>query len=249
MKTYSGIVIEGARRARALGYPTVNIELADAALSGVFIARVMVGGVSHYAAAFADPARKLLEAHLLDHDGDHYGETVSIELVEKIRESGSFADDAALSDAIEQDVARVRQCAAAPVTTVMVFGTFDMVHKGHEHLFAQARALAPHVRLVVSVARDASAARIKGASPHTSEEARRTAVEAQVGVDACVLGDTAGYIEHIAHIAPDIIALGYDQEGEYVDTLEDDLRRAGLGARIVRLAAFEPETYKTSKLR
>jgi FAD synthetase len=133
-------------------------------------------------------------------------------------------------------------------TTVMVFGTFDMVHPGHEDLFRQARALAPDVRLVVSVARDSAVARIKHTPARQSESARCAAVQANPLVDEAVLGDETGYIGHIAAVAPQIIALGYDQEGEYVRDLERDLHAAGLATRIVRLAAYHPETYKTSKL-
>jgi len=46
-----------------------------------------------------------------------------------------------------------------------------------------------------------------------------------------------------------IIALGYDQGGEYVEYLESDLKKAGLATRIVRLKAFQPDTFKTSRLR
>jgi glycerol-3-phosphate cytidylyltransferase-like family protein len=68
-------------------------------------------------------------------------------------------------------------------------------------------------------------------------------------VDETVLGDEAGYITHIIAAKPDIIALGYDQTGEYVENLEKDLTEAGLKSRVVRLQAFEPEIYKTSKLK
>jgi len=132
---------------------------------------------------------------------------------------------------------------------IMVFGTFDMIHAGHEDFFRQARALAPDPYLIVSIARDTVAERIKGAKPRRAEEERRAALEKHSLVDEVVLGDVRGYIEHIRVSKPDIIALGYDQTGEYVDTLEADLRDAGVKARTVRLSAFKPEVYKTSKLR
>ena len=68
-------------------------------------------------------------------------------------------------------------------------------------------------------------------------------------VDRAILGDKRGSIAHITEEAPDIIALGYDQTGEYVEKLEDDLKKAGLATQVVRLEAFQPETFKTSKLR
>ena len=134
------------------------------------------------------------------------------------------------------------------MTKIMIFGTFDMIHAGHEDLFRQARALADDPYLVVSIARDNSVARIKGTAPRHSESERLTAMRSHPFVDEALLGDLSGYIGHIKMIAPDIIALGYDQSGEYVSGLEHDLRAAGLATRTVRLAAFKPEEFKTSKL-
>src|SRR3569832_888281 len=114
------------------------------------------------------------------------------------------------------------------MTRVMVFGTFDMLHEGHLDLFRQARALAPEPYLIVSLARDRSAARVKGSAPRKSEADRLARVSACPLVDEALLGDSDGYIEHIKKAAPDIIALGYDQAGEYVEHLEGDLRAAGL---------------------
>jgi len=134
------------------------------------------------------------------------------------------------------------------MTKIMVFGTFDMIHTGHEDLFRQARALANDPYLVVSLARDASVVRIKGAMPRHTEGERLTAIRMHPLVNEALLGDSSGYIEHIKQVAPDIIALGYDQSGEYVQDLEHDLKVAGLTVRIVRLAPFKPEEFKTSKL-
>lgn len=134
------------------------------------------------------------------------------------------------------------------MTTIMVFGTFDIIHPGHESLFAQARSLADDPYLVVSLARDSVAARIKGFAPRNPESERLAALAAHPLVDRAVLGDEVGYVRHITKEAPDIIALGYDQEGEYVDGLEEILRAAGLQTRIVRLKPHRPDLYKTSTL-
>jgi glycerol-3-phosphate cytidylyltransferase-like family protein len=90
---------------------------------------------------------------------------------------------------------------------------------------------------------------VKGAAPRRSAAARARQLEAEPNIDEVVLGNEHGYIDHIMKAQPDIIALGYDQEGEFVDHLADDLAAAGSRARIVRLQPYEPETYKTSKLR
>jgi cytidyltransferase-like protein len=130
----------------------------------------------------------------------------------------------------------------------MVFGTFDMIHKGHEDLFRQARALAEDPFLIVSVSRESAAERVKGQKPRNSEDARHSAVSKEPLVDLAVMGDEKGFIQHIVESDPDIIALGYDQSGEYVENLEKALQRAHMNTRVVRLKAFQPEVYKTSKL-
>lgn len=135
------------------------------------------------------------------------------------------------------------------MTRIMVFGTFDMIHAGHEDFFNQARALAPDPYLIVSVARDSAAARHRGFLPRKKEEERFALVAAHQSVDKAVLGDEVGFLAHIKAEAPDIIALGYDQAGEYVENLERELAAVGLTPKIVRLNPYKPETFKTSKLR
>ncbi len=131
----------------------------------------------------------------------------------------------------------------------MIFGTFDMLHEGHEDFFRQARALVSEPCLIISVARDMSAARAKGARPRHSEDKRLAFIAAHPLADKVVLGDESGYIEHIIAHNPDVIALGYDQSGEYVENLENELKRVGLNTRVVRLKPFRPEIFKTSKLK
>ena len=150
------------------------------------------------------------------------------------------------------------------MTRIMVFGTFDIIHPGHEDFFAQARALAhstdsmnsPQASsgqanepyLIVSVARDSAAARTRGGAPRHHEAERLAAIAAHPLVDRAVMGDELGYIEHIVSEKPDVIALGYDQKGEYVENLARDLSKTNLRVKLVRLKAFKPELYKTSKL-
>lgn len=109
MQSFTGVVLRGSQRATVLGYPTINIPLESAAESGVYAAIVHVVGATHSAAVFVDPSRKLIEAHLLDFSGSLYGQSVSVELTQKIRETQYFDNDDALRDAIRQDVAKVRE--------------------------------------------------------------------------------------------------------------------------------------------
>ncbi len=105
---YSGIVEHGSQRGALLGFPTANIALTDEEVFGIYAARVSVGEKKYHAAVFADTKRKLLEAHLLDFFGNLYGEEITIELCEKIREGKMFANDDELEAAIAKDVEDVR---------------------------------------------------------------------------------------------------------------------------------------------
>jgi len=118
MRLYTSIVIKGQGRAAALGYPTANIALADDSVSGIYAARVKVGGAEYIAVAFADQKRKLLEAHLLDFSGElsakggyasgGNGKSITIELCKKIRKHKDFTNDDDLRAEIAKDVAKVR---------------------------------------------------------------------------------------------------------------------------------------------
>lgn len=102
-----GRVVAGDRRGTTLGYPTANIPL-PAGLAGVYAGIVTVPDAEHAAALFADPARGILEAHLLDFSGDLYGSDIEIEVLEKIRDGAAFATDEELRRAIAADVVAVR---------------------------------------------------------------------------------------------------------------------------------------------
>ncbi len=104
----TGTVIEGSRKARALGFPTINIPLTSKEYSGVYIGKVTYQNQEYAASVFADTTREILEAHLLSPVGEWYGESVTISLVKKIREHKSFIDDASLQQAIADDVAITR---------------------------------------------------------------------------------------------------------------------------------------------
>ncbi|PLX28514.1 FAD synthase [Candidatus Parcubacteria bacterium] len=129
---------------------------------------------------------------------------------------------------------------------VMVFGTFDIVHMGHIHMFKQAREYGDH--LIVVVGRDCNVERIKGIGSLHSEEERLKFLKHIDVIDLVCLGDKENPYKIIEKHRPDIIALGYDQK-EYVDKLSDFLTQVNLESEIVRLTPYQEHKFKSGKIR
>lgn len=123
--------------------------------------------------------------------------------------------------------------------TVLVFGTFDLFHPGHEFFLREAEKRGD--RLVVIVARDKNVERIKGRFPIDNEETRLKNVASFVSVDEARLGyeDWGKHLQVLEDVEPDVICLGYDQKARIPEGKWE----------VVRLPAHQPETYKSSLLR
>ncbi len=133
-------------------------------------------------------------------------------------------------------------------TRIMVFGTFDVLHKGHLNFFKQARRLAKNPYLIVSIARSRNVLRIKGKKPFNDETKRLKIIKKCPLVDKAVLGGVKNHLPHILQTKPKIIALGYDQKA-YVANLKQALDKRGLAVKIIRLKAYKPNLYKTSLIK
>lgn len=108
----------GDRRGRKLGFPTANVrigpdvELADGVYGGVVeladrsrhLAAVSVGRRPQY----YDAGERLVEAHLLDFDGDLYGENIRVELGQLVRSQRVYETDEELVGQIASDVESIR---------------------------------------------------------------------------------------------------------------------------------------------
>jgi riboflavin kinase/FMN adenylyltransferase len=121
-----GTVVDGDKRARELGFPTANVVVpkeiclpADGIYAGLYLGS---DGTSHAAAislgrrpTFYESAdASLLEAHLLDFDGDLYGETAHVQFVHRLRDEIKFDSVDALVAQMTDDVARARALMSTP---------------------------------------------------------------------------------------------------------------------------------------
>jgi len=133
-----------------------------------------------------------------------------------------------------------------PWMKVLAFGTFDILHKGHEYYVQKAKEHGDH--LTVVVARDDTVAMVKGSRPKNDQETRRARVESLEHVDVAIIGYKGDKYAVIEEVAPDIICLGYDQHA-FTERLVETLATRGLHPTIVRIDGFQPEKFKSSKLR
>jgi riboflavin kinase/FMN adenylyltransferase len=116
-----GVVVEGDRRGRELGYPTANVAVssrcclpADGIYAGSFVG---ADGVERMSAislgrrpTFYDTAdASLLEAYVLDFDGDLYGQAVKVRFAGHLRGEQKFDSVDALVAQIDRDVAATRE--------------------------------------------------------------------------------------------------------------------------------------------
>ena len=129
----------------------------------------------------------------------------------------------------------------------MVFGTFDIFHKGHENFLKQARKYGDF--LIVVVARDKTVSSVKKQKTKNKEKERVEAIKKSDSADEVVLGNLGDKYSIIRKYKPDVICLGYDQS-VFIDKLENKLKEFKLDkTRIVRLKSYYPEKYKSSLLR
>lgn len=133
------------------------------------------------------------------------------------------------------------------MTTVLVFGTFDVIHPGHMSFLRQARKRGD--RLVASIARDEFVEKFKGKKPQHSQEQRIHHIrETGLVDDACLSDEVQGTYSLIDRVKPQVICLGHDQ-----DLLRSDLIRYLAGhdraIELVSLDPYKPEIYKSSRIK
>jgi riboflavin kinase/FMN adenylyltransferase len=116
--TLAGVVQKGDGLGRKLGIPTANIDVAGLVVPphGVYAAHCLVAGKSYRAVmnigfrpTLRNPAPELrAEAHLLDFDGDIYGEELETTFVGKLRDEQKFSSLESLREQIGRDIERAR---------------------------------------------------------------------------------------------------------------------------------------------
>jgi len=121
---------------------------------------------------------------------------------------------------------------------VLAGGVFDIIHPGHIHTLTAAKALGDV--LVVAIATDKTAQKMKKMTPLHDQELRCELVSSLSMVDEAIVGHEEDIFETVKEIKPDIIALGYDQIHQE-KFISDGCKRISLDVEIVRLQSPIPK--------
>ena len=121
---------------------------------------------------------------------------------------------------------------------VLAGGVFDIIHPGHIHTLTAAKALGDV--LVVAIATDKTAQKMKKMRPLHDQELRCELVSSLSMVDEAIVGHEEDIFETVKEIKPDIIALGYDQIHQE-KFISDGCKRISLDVEIVRLQSPIPK--------
>jgi riboflavin kinase/FMN adenylyltransferase len=120
----TGIVVEGDKRGRSLGYPTANLRFDDPVAlprDGVYAVRVAWeaddgsrqrrNGVASIGVrpTFGEGGARLLEVFVFDFKGDLYGRRLRVEFVRRLRGEKRFKSAEALITQMDRDAQRARE--------------------------------------------------------------------------------------------------------------------------------------------
>lgn len=108
MKIVSGVVVEGRKKGRELGFPTANIILSEKIEGGIYSGKTNIFGREYLGAIFIYPGGNLFEIYFLDFNGDLYGQYLTVEMGEKIRDFKKFDNEEYLKTQIADDISKVR---------------------------------------------------------------------------------------------------------------------------------------------
>jgi riboflavin kinase/FMN adenylyltransferase len=113
-----GVVVEGKRRGREIGFPTANLQTENELLppNGVYATTVTIDGVVHPSITnigvrptFGESTNTTVEAYVMGYSGDLYGQLIRLGFVQRLRDERKFEDVDALRAQIEADRRRAER--------------------------------------------------------------------------------------------------------------------------------------------
>lgn len=128
--------------------------------------------------------------------------------------------------------------------TVLVFGTFDVIHPGHSFFLEQSSAYGD--KLVAVIARDSFVSKTKKKTPVHSQNKRLEHIKKSGLVDDARLSDeVTGTFNVVADINPDIVCFGHDQI-KLLRSFQNWLKKEKKQIEIVMIESFKRDQYSST---
>lgn len=139
---------------------------------------------------------------------------------------------------VEKDSKTLTDVGRTSLRVVLTGGVFDIIHPGHIHTLNSAKSIGDV--LVVVVARDSTAEKMKKRKPLHDQDQRKELVNSLSMVDLCLVGQEGDIFKTVQKVEPEIIALGYDQVHQE-KFIVDGCRKLELDVKVARLQSPVPE--------
>ena len=151
----------------------------------------------------------------------------------------SKIDELIKNQLVNEDRNTLTESGRNSLCVVLAGGVFDIIHPGHIHTLDAAKELGDV--LVVVVATDNTAVKMKKRRPLHPQEQRQELVNSLSIVDLCLIGQEDDIFKTVNHVKPQIIALGYDQVHQE-KFITEGCKKIKLDAKVARLQSPIPES-------
>ena len=166
--------------------------------------------------------------------------------IEKIKGKTAFSDEeinSKINDLIKNQLVNedktLTKSGRDSLKVVLAGGVFDIIHPGHIYTLNAAKELGDV--LVVVVATDNTAVKMKKRQPLHSQEQRQELVNSLSMVDLCLIGQEDDIFKTVNNVRPQIIALGYDQAHQE-KFITEGCKKINLDASVARLQSPIPDS-------
>lgn len=148
-------------------------------------------------------------------------------------------DELVSNNLIGNDKKILTELGRSSLKVVLAGGVFDIIHPGHIYTLNSARELGDV--LIVVIATDKTAEKMKKRRPLHNQDQRKMLVDSLSVVDLGIVGHEGDIFKTVELIRPQIIALGYDQVHQEKSILEG-CKKINLNVKVARLQSPIPET-------
>ncbi len=152
-------------------------------------------------------------------------------------------DECISNQLVNEDRKTLTELGRTSLKVVLAGGVFDIIHPGHIHTLNAAKDLGDV--LVVVVATDKTAEKMKKRLPLHNQDQRKMLVDALSVVDLSVVGHEGDIFKTVEFIRPQIIALGYDQVHQE-KFITEGCRKINLDVTVARLQSPIPDVSSST---